>query len=103
MPTKTLVASAYAAHLARRSAEYGIAMESPVRIDMRRVKARADTVPTNARTNIEKWLRGMDGLTVIEGHARFKGPDAVQVGDFSQGDCRQAGSEALPKAVSARR
>jgi pyruvate/2-oxoglutarate dehydrogenase complex dihydrolipoamide dehydrogenase (E3) component len=94
MPTKTLVASAYAAHLAKRSAEYAIAMESPVRIDMRRVKARADTASTNTRTNIEKWLRGMDSLTVVEGHARFKGPDGVQVGDFSQGDCRQEGSEA---------
>src|SRR3712207_4936259 len=53
MPTKTLVASAYAAHLARRGAEYGIASEGPVRIDMQRVKARADTVSTNARTNVE--------------------------------------------------
>ena len=74
MPTKTLVASAYAAHLARRSAEYGVAIEGPIKIDMKRVKARADTVSTNARTNVEKWLRGMDGLTVIEGHARFEGP-----------------------------
>ncbi|QRM33589.1 FAD-containing oxidoreductase [Microvirga sp. VF16] len=81
MPTKTLVASAYAAHLARRSAEYGIASEGPVSIDMKRVKARADTVSTNARRNIEAWLRGMDGLTVIEGHARFEGPDVVQVGE----------------------
>ena len=81
MPTKTLVASAYAAHLARRSAEYGIAIESPIKIDMKRVKARADTVSTNARTNVEKWLRGMDGLTVIEGHARFEGPDVVRVGE----------------------
>ena len=81
MPTKTLVASAYAAHLARRSAEYGIAIESPINIDMKRVKARADTVSTNARTNVETWLRGMDGLTVIEGHARFEGPDAVRVGE----------------------
>jgi pyruvate/2-oxoglutarate dehydrogenase complex dihydrolipoamide dehydrogenase (E3) component len=48
---------------------------------MKRVKARAETVSTNARTNVEKWLRGMDGLTVIEGHARFKGPDVVQVGE----------------------
>jgi pyruvate/2-oxoglutarate dehydrogenase complex dihydrolipoamide dehydrogenase (E3) component len=47
---------------------------------MKRVKARADTVSTTARTNVEKWLRGMNGLTVIQGHARFKGPDAVQVG-----------------------
>ncbi len=79
IPTKTLVASAYAAHLARRSAEYGVAIECPIRIDMKRVKARADTVSTNARTNVEKWLRGMDGLTVIEGHARFAEPDVVWV------------------------
>jgi pyruvate/2-oxoglutarate dehydrogenase complex dihydrolipoamide dehydrogenase (E3) component len=81
MPTKTLVASAYAAHLARRSAEYGVAIESPIKIDMKRVKARADTVSTNARTNVEKWLRGMRDLTVIEGHARFEGPDVVRVGE----------------------
>jgi pyruvate/2-oxoglutarate dehydrogenase complex dihydrolipoamide dehydrogenase (E3) component len=81
MPTKTLVASAYAAHLARRSAEYGIAIESPVKIDMKRVKGRADTVSTNARMNVEAWLRGMDGLTVIEGHARFEGADVIRVGE----------------------
>src|SRR6201988_2010597 len=80
MPTKTLVASAYAAHLARRGAEYGVAIGGPVGIDMRQVKARADTVSTNARTGVEKWLRGMDGLTVIQGHARFEGPDVVRVG-----------------------
>jgi len=81
MPTKTLVASAYAAHLARRSAEYGIEIESPIKINMKRVKARADTVSTNARTGVEKWLRGMDGLTVLEGHARFEGPDILRVGE----------------------
>ena len=81
MPTKTLIASAYAAHLARRSAEYGVAIEGPIGIDMRHVKARADTVSTNARTGVEKWLRGMDRLTVIEGHARFEGPGVVRVGE----------------------
>ena len=81
MPTKTLVASAYAAHLARRGAEYGIEIEGAVKIDMKRVKARADAVSTNARLNVEKWLRGMKGLTVFEGHARFEGPDRVRVGD----------------------
>jgi pyruvate/2-oxoglutarate dehydrogenase complex dihydrolipoamide dehydrogenase (E3) component len=81
MPTKTLVASAYAAHLARRGADYGIAVAGPVGVDMRRVKARADTVSTNARRSVETWLRGMDGLTVIEGHARFEGPDTIRVGD----------------------
>ncbi len=81
MPTKTLVASAYAAHLARRGAEYGIVSQSPIAIDMKRVKARAQTVATNARTNVEKWLRGMDGLTVLEGHARFEGRDLIRVGE----------------------
>jgi pyruvate/2-oxoglutarate dehydrogenase complex dihydrolipoamide dehydrogenase (E3) component len=81
MPTKTLVASAYAAHLARRGAEYGVATEGPIGIDMKRVKARADAVSTRARTGVETWLRGMDGLTVIEGHARFEEPDAVRVGE----------------------
>ncbi len=80
-PTKTLVASAYAAHLARRGAEYGVAIEGPIGIDMRRVKARADAVSAASRTSVENWLRGMDGLTVIEGHARFEGPDAVRVGE----------------------
>ncbi len=81
MPTKTLIASAYAAHLARRSTEYGIAIESPITIDMKRIKARADTVSTNARRGIETWLRGIDGLTVIEGHARFEGRDIIRVGE----------------------
>ncbi|HEX2554308.1 MAG TPA: FAD-containing oxidoreductase [Microvirga sp.] len=81
MPTKTLVASAYAAHLARRGEDYGIAAGSRVAVDMTRVKARADRVSTNARRNVEAWLRGIDGLTVLEGHARFEGPDIVRVGD----------------------
>jgi pyruvate/2-oxoglutarate dehydrogenase complex dihydrolipoamide dehydrogenase (E3) component len=81
MPTKTLVASAYAAHLARRSAEYGIGIGSEIAIDMKRVKGRADTVSTNARTGIESGLRRMDGLTVVQGHARFVGPAAVRIGD----------------------
>jgi pyruvate/2-oxoglutarate dehydrogenase complex dihydrolipoamide dehydrogenase (E3) component len=81
MPTKTLVASAYAAYLARRAAEFGVAIESPIGIDMKRIKARADAVSTNARANLEAWLRGMDGLTVIEGHARFEGPDSIRVGE----------------------
>lgn len=81
MPTKTLVASAYAAHLARRGSEYGVAIKSPIQIDMKRVKARAQTVSTNARTNIEAWLGGMEGMTVIRGHARFEGPDSIRVGE----------------------
>ncbi|HEV2801688.1 MAG TPA: FAD-containing oxidoreductase [Pyrinomonadaceae bacterium] len=79
-PTKTLVASAYAAHLARRAADYGVVLDGEVRVDMSRVKARADAMVANSRTGVEQWLRGMEGCTVFEGHARFEGPDRVRVG-----------------------
>ena len=81
MPTKTLVASAYAAHLARRCADYGVMLDGKVRIDMVRVKARADAVSRTARDGVERWLRGMAGCTVLQGAARFEGPDSVAVGD----------------------
>jgi len=80
-PTKTLVASAYAAHLARRAADFGVLLEGPVRVDMKRVKARADAVVTGARAGVERRLREMAGCTVLEGHARFEGPDRVRVGE----------------------
>jgi len=81
MPTKTLVASAYAAHLARRAADYGVVLGGALQIDMAKVKSRADTVSANARAGVEKWLRGMSGCTVIVGHARFEAPDRVRVGE----------------------
>ncbi len=81
MPTKTLVASAYAAHLAHRAGDYGVVLDAPPRIDMARVKARADRVAANARSGVETWLRGMQGCTVLQGHARFEAPDTIRVGD----------------------
>src|ERR1700691_120449 len=56
MPTKTLVASAYAAHLARRAADYGVTIAGPVAIDMKAAKARKDQVVTHARRGVETWL-----------------------------------------------
>jgi pyruvate/2-oxoglutarate dehydrogenase complex dihydrolipoamide dehydrogenase (E3) component len=81
MPTKTLVASAYAAHLARRGEEYGVILDGPVRLNMQRIRQRAATVSTNAREGLEKWLGNMAGCTVIRGHARFEGPHVVRVDD----------------------
>jgi pyruvate/2-oxoglutarate dehydrogenase complex dihydrolipoamide dehydrogenase (E3) component len=81
MPTKTLVASAYAAHLARRGADYGIMLDAPPRVDMARVRARADAVTAKARAGVEDWLRGMKGCSVIKGHARFEALDTVSVGE----------------------
>jgi pyruvate/2-oxoglutarate dehydrogenase complex dihydrolipoamide dehydrogenase (E3) component len=81
MPTKTLIASAYAAHLAFRAVEYGIVVDGSIRVDMARVKARADAVVENARRGVEKRLRSMAGCTVVEGHARFEGPDTLRAGE----------------------
>ncbi|HEX5935963.1 MAG TPA: FAD-containing oxidoreductase [Pseudorhizobium sp.] len=81
MPTKALVASAYAAHLARRAGDYGIVLGGTMRIDMPKVMQRSHQVTLNARTNNEKWLDGMAGCTLIRGHARFEGADRVRVDD----------------------
>jgi pyruvate/2-oxoglutarate dehydrogenase complex dihydrolipoamide dehydrogenase (E3) component len=78
IPTKTLVASAHAAHLARRGAEYGVGT-GDITIDMARVKARKDKVMLDDRHGVESWLEGMDGCTVIRGHARFESPHTMRV------------------------
>jgi pyruvate/2-oxoglutarate dehydrogenase complex dihydrolipoamide dehydrogenase (E3) component len=78
IPTKTLVASAHAAQLARRGAEYGVGT-GPISVDMAKVKARKDDIMLKDRTGVESWLDGMDGCTVFRGHARFEDPHTVQV------------------------
>ncbi len=78
MPTKTLIASAYAAHLARRAAEFGI-RTGEVEVDMTAVAARARTVVRDARGRDEAWLAGMLGLTLLRGQARFTGPSTIAV------------------------
>jgi pyruvate/2-oxoglutarate dehydrogenase complex dihydrolipoamide dehydrogenase (E3) component len=79
-PTKTLVASAYAAHLARRAADFGV-VTGPVSVDLTRVRARADAVVRASRDGVERWVREMPGCTVIIGQARFEAADVVRVGD----------------------
>lgn len=81
IPTKTLVASAYAAHLARRGADYGVAIGGKVQVDMKRVKARKDEVAGRSNRGVEQWLRGLTNCTVIQGHARFESSTAVRVND----------------------
>ena len=80
IPTKTLVASAHAAHLARRSSEYGVATGS-ISVDMEKVKARKDGIMLADRKGVEDWLEGMDGCTVFRGHAHFEDPHTLRVGD----------------------
>ena len=78
IPTKTLVASAHAAHLARRGAEYGVGT-GDITVDMAKVKARKDKVMLDDRNGVESWLDGMDGCALIRGHARFESPHTIRV------------------------
>ena len=80
IPTKTMVASAYAAQMSRRASEYGV-NAGPVSVDMKRVKARKDNISGRSRTGVEKWLKGMQNCTVFEGHARFLSAHEVAVGE----------------------
>ena len=78
IPTKTLVASARTAHVARRAADFGVTT-GPVGVDMAAVKARKDAVSGESRSGVASWLDGMEGCTVIRGHARFVGPHEIEV------------------------
>ncbi|WP_026871316.1 FAD-containing oxidoreductase [Inquilinus limosus] len=81
IPTKAMVASAYAARMAQRAAEYGVVLPGPPGVDMRQVKARKDAISGKSRVGVESWLRGLENCTVIQGQARLAGPRRVQVGD----------------------
>ncbi len=81
IPTKTLVASAYAAHMARRAADYGVVINGAITVDMQRVKARKDEVSGRSNHGVETWVRGLEHGTVFQGHARFESARTVRVGD----------------------
>ncbi|MBZ5576665.1 MAG: FAD-containing oxidoreductase [Acidobacteriia bacterium] len=80
IPTKTMVASAYAAHMVRRAAEFGVEIGGAWRVDMKRVKARKDAISGQSRTGLENSLKHTENITVYEGHARFEAPHEVAVG-----------------------
>ena len=80
IPTKTMVASAYAARMARRAAEFGVQAGGLVTVDMQRVKARKDEISGQSRRGVERWLKGLENCTVYEGSARFEAPFEVRVG-----------------------
>ena len=78
-PTKTLIASAYAAHVARRAADYGVRIEGSINVDMKAIKARKDAVVAPSRNGIERSLKKLQGCTVYEGHGRFVAEKKVAV------------------------
>src|SRR3954462_12392559 len=72
IPTKAMVASAYAAQLARRGAEYGVHTGGSITVDMKKVKERKDEISGRSRIAVEEWMKGLKNCTVIQGHARFE-------------------------------
>lgn len=87
IPTKTLVASAYAAHLARRAGEYGVETGRPVALDMKKVKARKDEISGRSNKGVESWLSGLENAAVYRGHGRFESARTVRVnGELLEAD-----------------
>ncbi len=87
IPTKTLVASARAAYMARRGADFGVAIDGTIKVDMKQVKARKDGVVRQSNQGVTNWLANMENLTVYEGHGRLESATSVSVnGDLLEAD-----------------
>src|SRR4051812_26431049 len=78
IPTKTMIASAHAAHLARRGGDFGFG-PGRVRVDMKKVKRRKDQVVRHSTDGLKKWLGGMKNVTLIHGQAKFRAPRRIAV------------------------
>ncbi|GLQ91173.1 FAD-containing oxidoreductase [Dyella acidisoli] len=81
IPTKAMVASAYVAQMARRADSYGVLAKGDVRVDMERVWTRTQGISGQSRSNVEKWLAGMQNVALLRGHAVFESPRSLRVGD----------------------
>ena len=79
IPTKTLIASARAVHVARRSADFGVMIDGRISVDMARVKTRKDEVVRQSNEGVTNWLRTTPNVTLIRGHGRFESPRTVSV------------------------
>ena len=81
IPTKTLVASARAAYMARRGEEFGVTLEGSITVDMKRVKERKDGVVAKSNQGVEKWLKNTENCTVYEGQGCFEDSHSLRVGE----------------------
>ena len=87
IPTKTLVASARVAHMARRGDEFGVLIQGDIKVDMKKVKARKDAVVQQSNQGVTGWMKNMPGLDVYEGHGQFESSNVVSVnGEQLQAD-----------------
>ena len=81
IPTKAMVASAYAAHMARRAADFGVSIDGRIGVDIAQVMARKAAISAQSRQGLEKMLNGLERCDVYRGHARFRAPHEVAVGE----------------------
>ena len=81
IPTKTLVASARAAHMARRGPDFGVIVKAPIHVDMKRVKARMKEISGQSNQNVTRWLEGMENIRLYRDHARLESPNTVSVNE----------------------
>ena len=87
IPTKALVASARAAYMARRGADFGVAIDGSIAVDMKQVKARKDGIVRQSNQGVTNWLKNMENLTVYEGHGRLESATSVRVnGDLIEAE-----------------
>jgi len=87
IPTKTLVASARAAHMARRGNDFGVTIEGQIKVDMKQVKSRKDAIVKQSNDGVTNWLKTMENLTVFEGHGRLESANSVRVnGDLLEAE-----------------
>jgi pyruvate/2-oxoglutarate dehydrogenase complex dihydrolipoamide dehydrogenase (E3) component len=80
IPTKAMVASAYAAYMARRAGDFGVEISGPVQVNLKAVMARKDAILGKSRTGVEQWLRGMKDCTVFHEAGQFVGSHTIQAG-----------------------
>jgi pyruvate/2-oxoglutarate dehydrogenase complex dihydrolipoamide dehydrogenase (E3) component len=87
IPTKALVASARAAHMARRGSDFGVTIEGQIKVDMKQVKARKDAIVKQSNDGVTNWLKTMENLTVLEGHGRLESANSIRVnGDLLEAE-----------------
>lgn len=79
IPTKTLVASARAAWMARHASDYGVEIAGTISVDMKKVRARKDRIAGESERSVRAGLLKLDRCRVIEGHARLSGPHRIEV------------------------
>ena len=100
-PTKTIIASARVAYLARRAADYGVGT-GPVSVDLGVVRQRKRAIVDDFRGGTEKKIAAIEGLDLIYGDARFVGPKSVQVTLNGDGGTRTLTAERIVINTGAR-